>query len=574
MKKTNRMNDALFHFDDINKTQLNETNLLKKQEPSHNPFLELPMLATNNLNNMHSPTSQTTTSTELDQDLAYAKLLIDDDASEKKLTTQEMFEQEIQDFDNAKIDHDLMYPTKKNREDDSHLIDENAIFNDAAKTFVPKIAVIGIGGAGNNIVEDLVSHKTNLKINCAVQFYQLNTDFQHLQSLRYGKNRLLIESNLTKGMGTGGDPEIGRKVTEENAAKIEEILRGVDLCMVVAGMGKGTGTGGAPVIAKIAKKMNILTLGFVTLPMHHEGKTTTDKALAGLAELNKTVDAISTLSNDQIMTSQHMALTTNPFERFKNSNQQIGLSIKIITDIILVPTFVNIDLADVKNFFARKNEIKSFLSMHVAFKKDEFNKMNEKLVRQLKYSLFDQDLKNASNVMVLFKFGPNTPHNMVDKGMNEIRQIAKNENLQILFGIQEINDLEEEVGFDLIALQESAISIGTPKALSNRLKYSINNNYNSIVAIEQPNLLPSHSSGQRTRYWQKQNKSNTETTLVSYSIIEGSINELMKTKKTIIDTDSMSKIVNQSVKTFFHNTQKQNVQNVASTFRDSKLFEN
>ena len=574
MKKTNRMNDALFHFDDINKTELNETNLLKKQEPSHDPFLELPMLEANNLNNMHSPTSQTTTSTELDQDLAYAKSLIHDDASEKKLTTQEMFEQEIQDFDNAKIDHELMYPTKKNNEDDSHLIDENAIFNDAAKTFVPKIAVIGIGGAGNNIVEDLVSHKTNLKINCAVQFYQLNTDFQHLQSLRYGKNRLLIESNLTKGMGTGGDPEIGRKVTEENAAKIEEILRGVDLCMLVAGMGKGTGTGGAPVIAKIAKKMNILTLGFVTLPMHHEGKTTTDKALAGLAELNKTVDAISTLSNDQIMTSQHMALTTNPFERFKNSNQQIGLSIKIITDIILVPTFVNIDLADVKNFFARKNEIKSFLSMHVAFKKDEFNKMNEKLVRQLKYSLFDQDLKNASNVMVLFKFGPNTPHNMVDKGMNEIRQIAKNENLQILFGIQEINDLEEEVGFDLIALQESAISIGTPKALSNRLKYSINNNYNSIVAIEQPNLLPSHSSGQRTRYWQKQNKSNTETTLVSYSIIEGSINELMKTKKTIIDTDSMSKIVNRSVKTFFHNTQKQNEQNVASTFRDSKLFEN
>ena len=131
--------------------------------------------------------------------------------------------------------------------------------------------------------------------------------------------------------------------------------------------------------------------------------------------------------------------------------------------------------------------------------------------------------------------------------------------------------MQEEIGFDLIALQESAISIGTPKALSNRLKYSINNNYNSIVAIEQPNLLP---SGQRTRYWQKQNKSNTETTLVSYSIIEGSINELMKTKKTIIDTDSMSKIVNQSVKTFFHNTQKQNVQNVASTFRDSKLFEN
>lgn len=574
MKKTNRMNDALFHFDDMNKTQLNETNLLKKQEPSHDPFLELPMLKTNNLNNMHSPTPQTTASTELDQDLAYAKSLIDDNSSEKKLTTQEMFEQEIQDFDNAKIDHELMYPTKKNHEDDSHLIDENAIFNDAAKTFVPKIAVIGIGGAGNNIVEDLVSHKTNLKINCAVQFYQLNTDFQHLQSLRYGKNRLLIESNLTKGMGTGGDPEIGRKVTEENAAKIEEILRGVDLCMVVAGMGKGTGTGGAPVIAKIAKKMNILTLGFVTLPMHHEGKTTTDKALAGLAELNKTVDAISTLSNDQIMTSQHMALTTNPFERFKNSNQQIGLSIKIITDIILVPTFVNIDLADVKNFFARKSETKSFLSMHVAFKKDEFNKINEKLVRQLKYSLFDQDLKNASNVMVLFKFGPNTPHNMVDKGMNEIRQIAKNENLQILFGIQEINDLEEEIGFDLIALQESAISIGTPKALSNRLKYSINNNYNSIVAIDQPNLLPSHSSGQRTRYWQKQNKSNTETTLVSYSIIEGSINELMKTKKTIIDTDSMSKIVNQSVKTFFHNTQKQNVQNVASTFRDSKLFEN
>ena len=205
---------------------------------------------------------------------------------------------------------------------------------------VAKIKVIGVGGAGNNAVNRLI--ESGLK---SAEYVVVNTDNQAL-ARSLARNRIQIGVELTKGLGAGADPNIGRQAAEENKDAIQAILKNTDLLFITAGMGGGTGTGAAPVIAKIAKEMKILTIAVVTLPFTFEAKRRMDNALAGIEELKKNVDAIITIPNDKIR--QVVPKDTSFPEALKVADEVLRQGIRGIAELIVKPSLINLDFADVK----------------------------------------------------------------------------------------------------------------------------------------------------------------------------------------------------------------------------------
>ncbi len=205
---------------------------------------------------------------------------------------------------------------------------------------VAKIKVIGVGGAGNNAVDRLI--ESGLK---SADYIVVNTDNQALARSRATK-RIQIGVQLTKGLGAGADPSIGKAAAEENKAEIQEQLKGTDLLFITAGMGGGTGTGAAPVIAKIAKEMKILTVAVVTLPFTFEAKRRMDNALLGIEELKKSVDSIITIPNDKIR--QVVPKDTSFSEALKVADEVLRQGIRGIAELIVKPSLINLDFADVK----------------------------------------------------------------------------------------------------------------------------------------------------------------------------------------------------------------------------------
>ena len=205
---------------------------------------------------------------------------------------------------------------------------------------VAKIKVLGVGGAGNNAVDRLIESGLN-----SAEFIVVNTDNQALARSKASK-RIQIGVQLTKGLGAGADPAVGKAAAEENKAEIQEVLKNTDLLFITAGMGGGTGTGAAPIIAKIAKEMKILTVAVVTLPFTFEAKHRMDNALIGIEELAKCVDSIITIPNDKIR--QVVPKGTSFQEALKVADEVLHQGIRGITELIVNPSLINLDFADVK----------------------------------------------------------------------------------------------------------------------------------------------------------------------------------------------------------------------------------
>lgn len=205
---------------------------------------------------------------------------------------------------------------------------------------VAKIKVIGVGGAGNNAVDRLI--ESGLQ---SAEFIVVNTDNQALLRSKASK-RVQIGVKLTKGLGAGADPSVGRAAAEENKETIQEFLKDTDLLFITAGMGGGTGTGASPVIAKIAKEMKILTVAVVTLPFNFEAKRRMDNALAGIEELRKVVDSIITIPNDKIR--EVVPKGTSFADSLKVADEVLRQGIRGIAELIVKPSLINLDFADVK----------------------------------------------------------------------------------------------------------------------------------------------------------------------------------------------------------------------------------
>ena len=205
---------------------------------------------------------------------------------------------------------------------------------------VAKIKVIGVGGAGNNAVKRLI--ESGLK---SAEYIVVNTDNQALARSK-ATNRIQIGAKLTKGLGAGADPSVGKAAAEERKDIIQNFLKDTDLLFITAGMGGGTGTGAAPIIAKIAKDMKILTVAVVTLPFTFEAKRRMDNAVVGVEELRKSVDSIIIIPNDKI---REVVPKGTPFpEALKVADEVLRQGIRGIAELIVNPSLINLDFADVR----------------------------------------------------------------------------------------------------------------------------------------------------------------------------------------------------------------------------------
>lgn len=204
-----------------------------------------------------------------------------------------------------------------------------------------KIKVIGVGGGGNNAISRM--KVAGLK---GVEFVAINTDKQILEAIE-SDERLQIGVKLTRGLGSGGNPEVGEKAAEESKAEIAEVLKGADMVFVTSGMGGGTGTGAAPVVASVAKEMGILTVAVVTKPFVFEGRNRQLQAESGIARLKDNVDTLIVIPNDKLL--QIAEKRTSMLDAFKMADHVLFDGIRGISDLIAVPNIINLDFADVQS---------------------------------------------------------------------------------------------------------------------------------------------------------------------------------------------------------------------------------
>ncbi len=201
------------------------------------------------------------------------------------------------------------------------------------------IKVIGVGGGGGNAVQHMCEEVTD------VDFFALNTDGQALSKSKV-QNVLQIGTNLTKGLGAGADPEIGKRAATEDRAKIEQLLEGADMVFITAGMGGGTGTGGAPVVAEVAKEMGVLTVAVVTKPFPFEGSRRMKAAEFGIDELTQHVDSIITVPNEKLLSV--LGKSASLLDAFNATNDVLGNAVKGVSELITKPGLINVDFADVR----------------------------------------------------------------------------------------------------------------------------------------------------------------------------------------------------------------------------------
>ena len=211
----------------------------------------------------------------------------------------------------------------------------------APQNYLAVIKVVGIGGGGVNAINRMI--EVGLK---GVEFIAVNTDAQALL-MSDADVKLDIGRELTRGLGAGADPEVGKKAAEDHAEEIEEVLKGADMVFVTAGEGGGTGTGGAPVVAKIARGLGALTIGVVTRPFTFEGRRRANQAETGISNLREEVDTLIVIPNDRLLSISDR--TVSMLDAFRSADQVLLSGVQGITDLITTPGLINLDFADVKS---------------------------------------------------------------------------------------------------------------------------------------------------------------------------------------------------------------------------------
>ena len=214
----------------------------------------------------------------------------------------------------------------------------------AAQNYLAIIKVVGIGGGGVNAVNRMI--EVGLK---GVEFIAINTDAQALL-MSDADVKLDIGRELTRGLGAGANPDVGKQAADDHADEIEEVIKGADMVFVTAGEGGGTGTGGAPVVARIARSLGALTIGVVTRPFSFEGRRRANSAEEGIAQLREEVDTLIVIPNDRLLSISDRSVSV--LDAFKQADQVLLQGVSGITDLITTPGLINLDFADVKSVMA------------------------------------------------------------------------------------------------------------------------------------------------------------------------------------------------------------------------------
>lgn len=250
-----------------------------------------------------------------------------------------------------------------------------------------RIIVVGVGGAGNNAVNRMIATGVEL-----VEFVGVNTDRQALSSSK-APVVIQIGEKLTKGLGAGAQPEVGQKAAEESLEVLEKAIAGADMLFITCGMGGGTGTGAAPVIAKIAKDMGILTVAVVTKPFRFENKTRMNNALMGIEKLKEVVDTLIVIPNDKLLEIVDRRTTIE--EAFSKADEVLEQSVSGITDLINIPSLINLDFADVRTVMSDKG------IAHIGIASASGDSKAEEAVQAAVTSpLLETTIKGASHVII------------------------------------------------------------------------------------------------------------------------------------------------------------------------------
>jgi len=257
------------------------------------------------------------------------------------------------------------------------------------------IKVIGVGGGGGNAVHHMISNQVD-----GVEFICANTDAQALNNLK-AKTILQMGSNITKGLGAGANPEIGRQAALEDRDEIAEILSGSDMIFITAGMGGGTGTGAAPIVAEVAREMGILTVAIVTRPFPFEGKKRSAVAEQGIQQLSQTVDSLITIPNEKLLDVLGKEATL--LEAFKAANDVLLGAVKGIADLIMHPGMINVDFADVKTVMSEMGM--AMMGTGFATGVDRAREAAESAIRSP--LLEDVNLQGARGILVNITAGEN-----------------------------------------------------------------------------------------------------------------------------------------------------------------------
>ncbi|MGB9822258.1 cell division protein FtsZ [Thermodesulfovibrio sp.] len=303
---------------------------------------------------------------------------------------------------------------------------------------VAKIKVIGVGGAGTNAVNTMISSGVY-----GVEFIAVNTDIQHLE-ISLAPVKVQIGKELTKGLGAGSDPELGKKSALEDKDTLLSCIEGSDLIFITAGMGGGTGTGAAPVIASLAKELGILTVAVVTKPFYFEGKKRLQNAVVGIKELKKYVDTIIIIPNDRI----HMVVEkgTPLVKSFAIANDILRQAVQGISDLILSPGFINRDFADVRTII--ENSGKAVIGLGTCTKQEG---AAEAARRAINNPLLEEtSIEGAKRILINITGG-------FDLTLDEVQEIAgaiydvAHEEANIIFGTVIKSEIENEIYVTVIA---------------------------------------------------------------------------------------------------------------------------
>ena len=350
----------------------------------------------------------------------------------------------------------------------------------------PRILVIGVGGTGGNIINSMINSGIE-----GVDFLNVNTDSQQLKHSKVEKT-LQLGPSCTEGLGAGGDPDMGKKAAEEVIDEIEQYIENSNMVFLTAGMGGGTGTGATPVIARIAKEHNILTVGVVTKPFQMEGKRKIEKAEEGVIELQKYVDNLIVIPNQNIFA---LAKPDTPVtDSLQLANNVLIDGVRSIIDLMVKPGIMNHDFADVKTVMSETGKV--HLGTGVSDGEDRVNEATEKAISNP--LLENSSMSGAKGVLINITCGEDTSLHDIDLAINKIRE-ESDEDANIIWGLQKDKDYNSKfkisvisTGIDSENYYKNVINKGNVTSISgiNRIKNEItNDNQSNKIDIEQPSFL-------------------------------------------------------------------------------------
>jgi cell division protein FtsZ len=300
------------------------------------------------------------------------------------------------------------------------------------------IKVIGVGGGGGNAVEHMVRERIE-----GVEFFAVNTDAQALRKTAVGQT-IQIGNNITKGLGAGANPEVGRNSAEEDREALRSALEGADMVFIAAGMGGGTGTGAAPVVAEVAKDLGILTVAVVTKPFNFEGKKRMAFAEQGIAELSKHVDSLITIPNDKLLKVLGRGISL--LDAFGAANDVLKGAVQGIAELITRPGLMNVDFADVRTVMSEMGY--AMMGSGVACGEDRAEEAAEMAISSP--LLEDIDLSGARGVLVNITAGFDLRLDEFETVGNTIRAFAS-DNATVVIGTSLDPEMNDELRVTVVA---------------------------------------------------------------------------------------------------------------------------